>query len=72
MNRTSVANFARGYSERKTPEMIPIGIARVAAIPIRISVPTIALAMPPPASPTGLGIFVKKSQLSEEKPCWMT
>ena len=37
-----------------------------------ISVPTIALAIPPPVSPTGLGIFVKKSQFSDEKPCWMT
>jgi hypothetical protein len=32
--------------------------------PVTISVPTIALAIPPPASPTGFGIFVKKSRLT--------
>ena len=37
-----------------------------------VSVPTMAFAMPPPGSPTGFGIFVKKSQLSEEKPCLTT
>ncbi len=37
-----------------------------------ISEPTRALAIPPPVSPTGLGIFVKKSQLSDENPCLMT
>ena len=30
-----------------------------------MSVPTIAFAMPPPASPTGFGIFVKKSHESD-------
>ena len=39
---------------------------------MRISVPTIAFAIPPPVSPTGFGIFVKKSQFSEEKPCLRT
>ena len=34
--------------------------------------PTIALAMPPPVSPTGFGIFVKKSQFSDENPLWST
>ena len=42
---------------------------RARRAPTSISVPTIAFAMPPPGSPTGLGILVKKSQLSDEKPC---
>ena len=42
------------------------------AMPISISVPTMAFAMPPPGSPTGFGIFVKKSQFSEENPCLTT
>ena len=32
--------------------------------PVSISVPTMALAMPPPASPTGRGIWVKNAKLS--------
>ena len=36
--------------------MTPIGTAISAASPVRISVPTMALAMPPPGSPTGCGI----------------
>ena len=42
------------------------------AMPISIRVPTIAFAMPPPLSPTGFGIFVKKSQFRDEKPCLRT
>ncbi len=52
--------------------MRPTGIAPSDAIPMRMRVPTIAFAMPPPGSPTGFGIFVKKSQLREEKPCLRT
>src|SRR5262245_39417192 len=33
-----------------------------------MSVPTMALAMPPPVSPTGLGMWRKKSRLSPENP----
>jgi hypothetical protein len=47
-------------------------MARVEAIPININVPTIALAIPPPVSPTGFGNFVKKSQFKDEKPCCIT
>ena len=36
-----------------------------------ISVPTMALAMPPPISPTGFGICVKKSRFSDWIP-WLT
>ncbi len=54
------------------PAIRPIGTAIAEAIPIRYRVPSIAFAMPPPFSPTGLGIFVKKSQLSDENPFWIT
>src|SRR4029453_10144236 len=38
------------------------------AIPIMMRLPTMALATPPPGSPTGLGRCVKKSRLSAEDP----
>ena len=41
-------------------------------MPINHNVPSIALAMPPPVSPTGFGIWVKKAQLREENPCRRT
>ena len=72
VKRTSDANGFFPYSDRYTPAITPTGMARAEAIAIRYSVPSIALAMPPPDSPTGFGIFVKKSQLSEEKPFWRT
>ena len=50
---------------------MPIGTANSDPSPVKISVPTMALAMPPPVSPTGFGIFVKKSRLSDEMP-WLT
>ena len=34
-------------------------------------VPTMAFAMPPPVSPTGLGIWIKKSRLRAEIP-WIS
>jgi hypothetical protein len=43
-----------------TPLMTPMGIAMVAASPVSTSVPTNALSIPPPVSPTGRGIWVKK------------
>ena len=61
-----------GYSERCTPVMQPIGTAKSAAIPMRISVPTIALAMPPPTSPTGFGMCVKKARFSAPIPSFTT
>src|SRR5213593_4862796 len=54
------------------PETIPIGTAMPAARPTRISVPTMALAMPPPGSPTGFGIWVKNARLSAGSPCPIT
>jgi len=52
--------------------MPPIGTAKSAAIPMRISVPTMALAIPPPVSPTGFGILVKKSQFNAPAPSLIT
>ena len=54
------------------PLMTPIGTAKAAPIPISISVPTMEFAMPPPDSPTGTGMCVKKSRLSEKMPCVTT
>ena len=53
------------------PLMMPTGIASSEPSPVRISVPTMALAMPPPGSPTGSGMCVKKSRLSAWMP-WLT
>src|SRR5437660_12246959 len=49
------------YSDRKMPPRTPTGIPMSDASPSNWNVPAMALAMPPPASPTGLGSFVKKS-----------
>src|ERR1700735_4039305 len=57
-------NSAR-YTAASTPIGMPIADARSSSLPV----PTRALAIPPPASPTGLGSLVKKSQLSEVPPC---
>ena len=51
-----------------TPLKMPTGMARAPPWPTSISVPTIALAMPPPGSPTGFGIFVKKSPVQRLEP----
>ncbi len=48
--------------------MMPIGTAINDPRPVRISVPTIALAMPPPGSPTGFGMCRKKSRFSDWTP----
>ena len=58
------------YSERNTPPSTPTGTPNSAACPSKMNVPTMALAMPPPASPTGLGNWVKNAQLMELKP-WL-
>ena len=60
-NRTVFASRVRPFSARYRPAPMPIGSPIAAAMPMRISVPTIALAIPPPGSPTGFGISVKKS-----------
>ena len=46
----------------------PMGTPTREARSSSFALPTIALAMPPPASPTGVGSFVKKSQLRERPP----
>ena len=45
-----------------------MGTPSAAACPSKINVPTMALAMPPPGSPTGFGNWVKKAQFMELKP----
>ena len=59
--RLTVDSRLPGYSEAKTPAPIPTGIPMRQAVPTMSSVPTIAFATPPPLSPAGAGIFVKKS-----------
>ena len=49
----------------------PIGIANSAPTPVTMNDPTIEFAMPLPCSPTGFGMFRKKSRLSEVMP-WLT
>ncbi len=45
--------------------MSPTGSPISAASSSSFKLPTMALAMPPPVSPTGFGSLVKKSQLSD-------
>ena len=56
------------YSERNTPPSTPMGTPSTAACPSKMNVPTMALAMPPPVSPTGFGNWVKKARFIELKP----
>src|SRR5829696_2645563 len=50
---------------------MPIGIAISDPSPVRMRVPTIEFAIPPPASPTGAGMCVKNSMFSARMP-WDT
>ncbi len=59
--RLTVESRLPGNSEAKTPAPIPTGIPMRQAVPTMSIVPTIAFATPPPLSPAGTGIFVKKS-----------
>ena len=54
------------------PLMIPTGMAKSAPRLTTMIDPMTALAMPPPTSPTGFGISVKKPRLSEVMPCVTT
>ena len=54
------ASFVPPCSARYRPAPMPTGSPISDAIPTRISVPTMAFAIPPPASPTGRGMWVKK------------
>src|SRR5437868_14929816 len=69
--RTRLENAVPAYSDIYTPLMTPIGIAISDPNEVTRRVPTIALAMPPPGSPTGLGIWVKKPTFSDWMP-WLT
>ncbi len=69
-NRIHQFNFVPPYSERNTPPSTPTGTPTTAACASRTNVPTMALAMPPPASPTGLGTWVKNARLIELNPCF--
>ena len=51
------------YSETKMPISRPTGIATTLASETMITVPTIEFLTPPPVSPSGFGVFVKKSRL---------
>lgn len=50
------------------PMLTPKGIAMILATNMMSALPIIALAMPPPASPTGLGKLTRKLQLIAEIP----
>ena len=54
------------------PHNIPIGTAIMAAIKTISKLPKSAFAIPPPGSPTGCGIFLKKFQLIFERPVFKT
>src|SRR6185503_2499498 len=53
------------------PASIPIGIAIIDDIATMIILPTSALLIPPPGSPTGAGTLVKKCQFTCITPCLM-
>ena len=48
----------------KIASRTPAGSAIAVAIPVMMSVPTIAFLIPPPAPPNGAAFWVKKSTLS--------
>ena len=48
--------------------MIPRGTEMIVAIATRMTVPTMALEIPPPASPIGFGSSVRNCQLMDEAP----
>src|ERR1019366_7122066 len=50
------------------PEPMPRGTPMTLATARMIPVPTIALAMPPPTSPGGFGVWVRNAQLTEPIP----
>ena len=56
------------YSERKIPANIPRGTEKINESTINHKVPKIAFEMPPPISPTGLGSWLRNSQLTTEIP----
>ena len=63
MKRVIVASRLAGYSAQKIPAPMPIGSPMMHATPTMIRVPTMAWTTPPPLSPAGTGVWVKKSRL---------
>ena len=69
VNRTILPKrLPRPNSERYIPAPIPIGTPIRLAIPRIKTDPAMAFAIPPPNSPGGMGVLVKKSRFSEPKP----
>src|SRR5579864_7535119 len=56
-------------SARYTPAIRPTGKPITAASSKSFKLPTMALAIPPPVSPTGFGSCVKRFQFREAPPC---
>ena len=63
MYRTTKENDDPPNSARYTPPRNPIGTPIQVASSSSLALPSSALAMPPPDSPTGVGSLVKKSQV---------
>ena len=72
MKRTVRPTVPSPRSARNTPAPMPTGSPKTHAKPTMYSVPTRALPMPPPGSPTGFGNAVKKSQERPAAPLLMT
>src|SRR5579875_559294 len=68
VQRTAKQNPGPPNSARYTPPKNPTGTPKTIASSSSFALPTIALAMPPPVSPTGAGSLVKKSQLRLRAP----
>src|SRR5271156_2931835 len=68
VKRTMSPKRLRPNSARKIPAPTPRGTPRMLARARMNADPTIAFAIPPPASPTGFGVCVRKAQLSDPTP----
>ena len=66
--RTTAGKLPLPNSERYTPATNPAGTPIRTVSRSSFPVPTMAFAIPPPASPGGLGSCVRKLQLSERPP----
>src|ERR1700691_2639861 len=73
VKRIALASLVpRPNSARNIPLPMPIGIPMMLASARSTPEPTIALAMPPPVSPSGAGTLVKKFKSSELAPLKMS
>ncbi len=66
--RATLPSLLFPRSERNIPAMTPRGTETTVAMTTRMSVPTIALEIPPPGSPIGFGSSVRNCQLMEDAP----